>query len=74
MSACTRRLAKEIKNFVDEPIDGIDANPEDDNIFVWVGFIDGPLGSPYENGRFKLKITIPHDYPFTPLKISDGTK
>jgi ubiquitin-conjugating enzyme E2 D/E len=36
--------------------------------------IKGPLGTPYENGIFKLKIVIPDDYPFKPPTITFITK
>lgn len=34
----------------------------------------GPRNTPYENGIFKLKITMPNDYPFKPPTISFVTK
>lgn len=31
--------------------------------------IQGPTGSPYSGGRFKLEILVPDRYPFEPPKI-----
>ena len=43
-------------------------NPEKD-ITHWIGYIDGPEGSPFEDGRFHLKIDFPSDFPFKPPQI-----
>lgn len=40
----------------------------------WVVTIPGPVGSLYEGGKFKVKITFPPDYPNTPHKCQFETK
>ena len=37
--------------------------------FTWYAVIKGPEASPFEGGVFKLKITIPEDYPTLPPKV-----
>jgi len=38
----------------------------EDNNCEWNMTLNGPLGSPYENGKYKLHISIPKEYPFSP--------
>ena len=38
--------------------------PEIDNILRWEANIEGPKGTPYENGIFRIDIRFPNDYPF----------
>jgi len=40
----------------------------------WQATIDGPQGSIYEKGKFKIDITIPNSYPFVPPKMRFITK
>jgi ubiquitin-conjugating enzyme E2 D/E len=35
----------------------------------WIGYVDGPEGTPYAGGRFYLTIEFPLDYPFKPPEI-----
>lgn len=35
----------------------------------WVGCIDGPEESPYAGGKFRFKMTLPPDYPYSPPQI-----
>ena len=39
------------------------------NLLHWKGTIKGPVGTPYENGMFKIDIQLPSDYPFVPPKV-----
>lgn len=36
---------------------------------IWFALVRGPPGTPYEGGIFKLKITIPEDYPTKVPKV-----
>lgn len=45
---------------------GISAFPDEDNLFRWVGTINGPGDSPYEGMIFKLAIDFPEMYPYKP--------
>ena len=31
--------------------------------FTWLAVLKGPIASPYESGVFRLRLTIPEDYP-----------
>ena len=35
-----------------------------DSFFIWDAIIFGPENTPYQNGKFKIEIRIPRDYPF----------
>ena len=41
---------------------------DESNLLHWKGKIMGPVGTPYENGIFKIDIQLPSDYPFVPPK------
>ncbi|NWR43360.1 UBE2C enzyme, partial [Regulus satrapa] len=44
---------------------GISAFPESDNLFKWIGTIDGAAGTAYEELRYKLSLEFPSGYPYT---------
>lgn len=46
-------------------ISGVSAFPDGDNIFNWIGTIQGPVGTPYEGCTYRIKMAFPADYPFT---------
>jgi len=71
----SKRLQKELKEFIDEPKDWCKAElATEDNLFLWRAEIVGPDKSAYEKGVFKLEIDIPTDYPFKPPKVKFLTK
>jgi len=71
----TKRLQKELKEFIDEPKELCKAElAKDDSLYEWRAEIIGPDKSPFESGVFKLEISIPTDYPFKPPKVKFATK
>lgn len=52
-----------------EPLDGVNAMPIDDNYLYWCASIQGPANSPYEGGIFFLYMRVPYIYPLDPPKI-----
>lgn len=40
----------------------------------WNILLDGPEGSPYAGGKFKLLLVLPTEYPFKPPKLNFKTK
>ncbi len=72
-----RRVQKEYKDCLDsEEVknSGIKLELEDDKFTKLNGTIDGPKESPYEGGKFSLKIEIPEKYPHVPPKVKFTTK
>lgn len=65
----TRRIQKELIDWEKNCVDGVHAEPIGDDLFKWTATIQGPLGSPYEEGQFKLHIEFPYEYPFKPPKV-----
>ena len=41
-----------------------------DDIYHHYVTLFGPEGTPYENGRFKVRIDFPDDYPFSPPDVT----
>lgn len=48
-----------------KPLGGI-GGPIDDTLKIWEVVIPGPKDSPFEGGKFKVKISFPEDYPNSP--------
>ena len=44
----TKRIKKEIRDFLNSPVEGIEITPSDSDIFKWVVTLDGPKETPYE--------------------------
>ena len=79
MSAAIRRIQKELSDITNsihkEIPENISAGPSNPtNIFLWDAMIIGSVGTPYEGGIFRLKITFPRDYPFHPPVIKFNTR
>lgn len=68
------RLAKELDLIRNDNSLNFVVDCENDDIYKWTAILDGPTGTPYENGKFKLKLIFPIDYPFKPPKVTFITK
>ncbi|KAE9586333.1 putative aminoacyltransferase, E1 ubiquitin-activating enzyme [Lupinus albus] len=63
-----KQLAKELKNLDQSPPEGIKVVVNDDDFSTIFADIDGPAGTPYENGIFRMKLLLSHDFPHSPPK------
>lgn len=64
-----KRIIKETERLANEPVAGITAVPHEDNLRHFDVTLDGPSGTPYEGGTFKLELFLPEDYPMTAPKL-----
>ncbi|KAK6028635.1 ubiquitin--protein ligase [Ostertagia ostertagi] len=67
--AAVRRLQRDYEKLRREPIDGIEAVPDDANILVWHYVIKGSPDTPYEGGYYYGKILFQPDFPWKPPAI-----
>ena len=63
-------LAKQLAEFEDEPVEGFLVRADESNLFHWDAWIEGPSGTPYAGGVFKIHIEFPHDFPLNPPTIT----
>ncbi|KAI9821399.1 MAG: hypothetical protein M1832_003406 [Thelocarpon impressellum] len=77
MAGGLKRIGKmqELAEVTKTPPDGIEAKLVDEaDLHRWQITMDGPAGSPYAGGVFKLLLELPTDYPFKPPTLSFQTK
>jgi len=60
--------------FLQEPVPGISAVPDEQNARYFHVVVAGPEGSPFEGGVFKLELFLPEDYPMSAPKVRFITK
>ncbi|CAK9319659.1 unnamed protein product [Citrullus colocynthis] len=63
-----KQLAKELKSLDESPPEGIKVGVNDDDFSTIFADIEGPVGTPYENGLFRMKLILSHDFPCSPPK------
>ncbi|CAN1160659.1 Ubiquitin-conjugating enzyme E2 22 [Linum perenne] len=61
-----KQLAKELKSLDESPPEGIKVGVNEDDLSVIYADIEGPDGTPYESGIFRMKLLLPHDFPRLP--------
>lgn len=72
--AAAKRVMKELAAMRTDPPEGCSAAPESDaDVFSWNALLEGPRGTPYEGGRFRLRLQFPKDYPFKPVAVTFAT-
>lgn len=59
-----QRIQREIKQLIENPLDGIYIDFDTDNLKYIRALIVGPEGTPYENGYYFIDIHIGDNYPF----------
>jgi len=70
----TRRIAKELNELMNEPLENITILPDDVNVQQWRVIFQGPKGTPYTGGKFEMSVDFTLEYPFKPPMAKFRTK
>ncbi|KAJ3761702.1 ubiquitin-conjugating enzyme/RWD-like protein [Lentinula raphanica] len=65
---------RELSELQKSPPEGIRVQTNDDNVLDVVGIIEGPEGTPYAGGYFKVKFRFTEEFPAAPPKCTFMTK
>jgi ubiquitin-protein ligase len=68
------RLNKELQDLSSNPPENCTVSLDGDNMNRWRVDINGPPGTPYEGGHFRLVLDLPQNYPFKPPEAKFETK
>lgn len=68
------KLAKDLKELQAQPIDGVKVLLNDDNIADIQAEYEGPAGTPFEGGLFRMRLAIGPEFPNSPPKGYFSTK
>jgi ubiquitin-conjugating enzyme E2 S len=69
-----RQISREVKSLSTEQLEGIKVNINEADLTNIEAIIDGPAGTPYSSGQFRVKLTLPKDFPSNPPKAYFLTK
>jgi ubiquitin-conjugating enzyme E2 N len=70
----TKRITTEYTRLKQEPIYNVTIIHKEDNLRYMEIIMIGPEDSPYEQGKFKLELFLPKNYPMEPPKVRFLTK
>jgi len=66
---------KELTELTNDPPPGTTVKLVDESsVHEWEIHMEGPEGSPYAGGQFRLHLSLPKEYPFKPPVLSFATK
>ncbi|KAJ8975273.1 hypothetical protein NQ317_013673 [Molorchus minor] len=69
-----RGVVKEMQDLVNNPPEGIKVQINEEDVTDIQAYIDGPAGTPYVGGLFKVKLTLGKNFPTEPPKAYFLTK
>jgi len=69
-----RTVLKQAQTLVQEKMEGINVILNDDDMTDIQAVLDGPPGTPYNGGVFRVRLVLSKDYPATPPKAFFVTK
>lgn len=72
-SEANRKLIKDYRKIRDSQkknlIPGISAKPNENDVKEWTAIVEGPEGTLWEGGKFKLSLSFTDSYPNSPPKV-----
>nr|CAB3267431.1 ubiquitin-conjugating enzyme E2 C-like [Phallusia mammillata] len=68
-----KRLQQELMGLMMSAEKGVSAFPEEDNLFFWVGTIEGPKDTVYENLKYRLTLEFTSTYPYDAPTVKFST-
>ncbi|MEG4302161.1 ubiquitin-conjugating enzyme family protein [Microcoleus sp. D3_18a_C4] len=74
MNAALKRIDEQMQKLRQNPPYCASAEAVPGNPWQWQGLINGPVGSPYEDGTFHFEINFSNEFPYEPPKIVCTTK
>lgn len=69
-----RQVMKEMQSMVEHPLEGIKIQINDADVTDIQALVDGPAGTPYAGGIFRVKLALGKDFPQSPPKAFFLTK
>ena len=67
-------IMRQLKDLMQSPAEGIRVRVNEENVTDILAELDGPTDTPFEGGTFKMKLTLPADYPNNPPRGFFTTK
>jgi len=61
-------IMRQLKDLMTTPAEGIRVKVNEENITDVIAELDGPTDTPFEGGMFKMRLSLPADYPNNPPK------
>ncbi|XP_063902519.1 ubiquitin-conjugating enzyme E2 S-like [Zophobas morio] len=61
-------LLREIRGILSDPLEGVHLIFNENNLFEIQAVIDGPVDTPYEKGKFRVKLLLDKEYPHSAPK------
>jgi ubiquitin-conjugating enzyme E2 C len=72
-NTAAQRLQKELMDLMSSAVEGISAFPDNDNLFHWIGTIQGAPNTAYDGLEFELSLKFSANYPFEPPVVTFNT-
>ena len=69
----SKRLQQELLSLMMSGEKGVSAFPDGDNLFKWIGTIQGPIGTVYEGLEYRLILEFPNGYPIVAPRVKFET-
>ncbi|XP_041376349.1 ubiquitin-conjugating enzyme E2 C-like [Gigantopelta aegis] len=60
----SKRLQQDLMTLLTSGDSGVSAFPDGDNLFRWIGTMEGGTGTLYEGLKYKLSLEFPSGYPY----------